>query len=244
MKNELSNINLLGYNDSDSLTDLIEKNEKLLFAALALQEKLSNLQKEFQIMQNENELEKKTIIQQLDKISSNYEIYAQSHIKLRKLQDENLKLKKQLQNEINNSDNNNSINKEITTEMINEIGSLFHQLQIFNDKEVMGELYKKIHLSINYFVKRGFDWVFKYGKLNDREINNFSKSQNGLSLNSTLSITPLKIYKMNGLNGEVKAITYRKSGKSPQYTSKKMSKANSTRASKNNSVNNSFISNL
>ena len=49
---------------------------------------------------------------------------------------------------------------------------------------------------------------------------------------------------MNGLNGEVKAITYRKTGTSPQYTSKKMSKANSTRASKNNSVNNSFISYL
>lgn len=243
MKNELSDLNLLGYNDNDSLTDLIEKNEKLLLTALTLQEKLSNLQKEFQAMQNENELEKKTIIQQLDKISSNYEIYAQSHIKLRKLQDENLKLKKQLQNENNNS-NNNSTNKETTTEMINEIGSLFHQLKIFNDKEVMGELFKKIHLSINYYVKKGFDWVFKYGKLNDRETNNLSKSQNRLSPNSTLSTTPLKIYKMNGFNGEVKPITYRKPCTSPQYYSKKISKANSKRASKNNSVNNSFISNL
>ena len=92
----IDDLNILGCSEEDSYDDLVFKNGKLLYAALATQEKLKNLTKQYEYMQNENELEKKSIIQQLDKISINYEKYAQSYIKVKQLQSENDILRQKL----------------------------------------------------------------------------------------------------------------------------------------------------
>lgn len=229
----INDLNLLGCSEDDSYDDLVFKNGKLLYAALAAQEKLKNLNKQYEYMQNENELEKKTIIQQLDKISMNYEKYAQSHIMVKQLQNENEKLRQKLT--VKDSESNTNKHDEVITLILNEFSSLLTEIKTFNDNYVKGELFKQTHLNLNFYIKKGFDCIYRFSKSIENGASNISSSNNSRPL------TPLKIYKMNGLNGEVKSITYRKSNYSTMYSSKKISKANSLRGSKSNSANNSFI---
>ncbi len=233
----IDDLNILGCSEEDSYDDLVFKNGKLLYAALATQEKLKNLTKQYEYMQNENELEKKSIIQQLDKISINYEKYAQSYIKVKQLQSENDILRQKLS--IKDSDSHTNKHDEYISLILNEFSSLLGEIKTFNDNYVTGELFKQTHLNLNFYIKKGFDCIYRYSKSIE---NGATKIPSIISSsNNSRPLTPLKIYKMNGLNGEVKSTTYRRSNYSTMYSSKKISKANSARGSKNNSANHSFV---
>ena len=143
----IDDLNILGCSEEDSYDDLVLKNGKLLYAALATQEKLKNLTKQYEYMQNENELEKKSIIQQLDKISMNYEKYAQSYIKVKQLQSENDILRQKLS--IKDSDSNTNKHDEYISSILNEFSSLLGEIKTFNDNYVTGELFKQTHRNLN-----------------------------------------------------------------------------------------------
>ena len=125
----IDDLNILGCSEEDSYDDLVFKNGKLLYAALATQEKLKNLTKQYEYMQNENELEKKSIIQQLDKISINYEKYAQSYIKVKQLQSENDILRQKLS--IKDSDSHTNKHDEYISLILNEFSSLLGEIKTF-----------------------------------------------------------------------------------------------------------------
>ena len=143
----IDDLNILGCSEEDSYDDLVFKNGKLLYAALATQEKLKNLTKQYEYMQNENELEKKSIIQQLDKISINYEKYAQSYIKVKQLQSDILRQKLS----IKDSDSHTNKHDEYISLILNEFSSLLGEIKTFNDNYVTGELFKQTHLNLNFY---------------------------------------------------------------------------------------------
>ena len=67
------------YDKSDSFEDLIKKNEKLRLLIVQANNKINDLIQKQKENESDYNLEKKSILQQLEKIQKNYKIYANSH---------------------------------------------------------------------------------------------------------------------------------------------------------------------
>ena len=67
------------YDKSDSFEDLIKKNEKLRLLIVQANNKINDLVQKQKENESDYNLEKKSILQQLEKIQKNYKIYANSH---------------------------------------------------------------------------------------------------------------------------------------------------------------------
>ena len=65
--------------DKDTFDSLINKNEGLSLLLVEANRKLNELVKEKESIENDSKIEKKSILQQLEKISENYRTYANSH---------------------------------------------------------------------------------------------------------------------------------------------------------------------
>ena len=67
------------YDKTDCFNDLIKKNEKLRFLIIQANNKINDLIEKQKESENDYKLEKKSILQQLEKIQKNYKLYANSH---------------------------------------------------------------------------------------------------------------------------------------------------------------------
>ncbi len=67
------------YDKTDCFDDLIKKNEKLRILVIQANNKINDLIEKQKENENDYKLEKKSILQQLEKIQKNYKLYANSH---------------------------------------------------------------------------------------------------------------------------------------------------------------------
>ena len=77
--NSTINFQLYLYDKSDTFETLISKNDKLRLLVVQANNKINSLIKQQNEMENDYQIEKKSILQQLEKISLNYKVYATSH---------------------------------------------------------------------------------------------------------------------------------------------------------------------
>lgn len=77
--NSTINFQLYLYDKSDTFETLISKNEKLRLLVVQANNKINSLIKQQNEMENDYQIEKKSILQQLETISENYKLYATSH---------------------------------------------------------------------------------------------------------------------------------------------------------------------
>lgn len=77
--NSTINFQFYLYDKSDTFETLISKNDKLRLLVVQANNKINSLIKQQNEMENDYQIEKKSILQQLDKISENYKVYANSH---------------------------------------------------------------------------------------------------------------------------------------------------------------------
>ena len=74
--------------DTDTYEDLKMKNSKLRKIIVQASSKIADMNKKYMSMENEYKLEKATILSELDKITNNYKLYAESYKQLPKIQNE------------------------------------------------------------------------------------------------------------------------------------------------------------
>ena len=83
---EIIDFNTYLYNENDTFENLISKNNSLRLLIIKSSKKINSLLDKQTEMENDFKLEKQTIVQQLDQISDNYKLYANSHKQLNSIQ--------------------------------------------------------------------------------------------------------------------------------------------------------------
>ena len=187
VKNYINYQNYL-YDENDTFDTLVVKNDNLRLLLVQANKKLNEFYEHQSEVENDFKLEKQSILQQLDKISNNYMIYAHSHKVLKETEkkmnhiiqcysnlNEELSRSKQMLNDVINNyyETFENINDFIASRAEKESGEFNNKIEFFsymiNLRNKMYENYNKMCNESN---------IVSLKKKNNSKLNSNSKRSN------------------------------------------------------------------